>query len=330
MAPRSLDVSALRRGGGPRTRMHVLRTNPQLVVAATITAALILVSAIALVAVPLAEGPADPGLLAFLCMLLLMGLALLVSVVRRTGSTGGLAVFAQVNDLDFQQSVQARDYASARFRSGSWIVQQSVRTREERFVEIGDAWPMSPDMPVRAQRRSELFVRIRLSRPVREEARADPRTGFVTPEVDEALRGFAGAYVLEAEGAELTLWGRRPLDPSRPERVEEAFFLADALAARAEELLVDRSAPPATPWGTSLLNEADARSPRRGASALRVVAVVLGLLILLPVGIALVMSVLDDHLRGNATAARIVVAVIVLIVGQIVVRAIRRLTARRR
>ncbi|EWS80214.1 hypothetical protein BF93_04870 [Brachybacterium phenoliresistens] len=353
---RDLDLSALGRGSGARARLRVLAESPLLLMGTTVVVLLVLVPAIVLVVVLASGAPLDGGMLAFLGILLLGGILGLVDVRRRTATSGGVEAFAEANGLDLIRESPARDYGAHRFRTGSRIVRESVRTREARLREIGDAWPMTlPEVGISAAtgvrvggpRTAEVFLRARLSAPVRaplvhdgreavtsdgQEDRADGSTPFVSPEMDRDLRAFAGPYTLEISGQEVVLCGSRPLDASRAERVQEAAVLVEALASRTEALLVDDAAggPHApVPWAAATGPHHPA-PPRRGARRPVVVLLgVLALLVVVPVALAVVMSSIDHVLLGREVLAKAVVGVAVVLILGIVAAVARWMTAGR-
>lgn len=322
-----------------------------LVMGTTIGVLLVLVPAAVLPVVLLSEGPTDGGAVAVVVGLLACGVYVVFDALRQTGRGSGLEEVARVNGLDLTNSTAARHYAGARFRSGERIVLHSLRTREHPVIEVGDTWSTarvrtrvsSMTNTVRAENApsAEVFLRAVLSGPVRapelldgaDDERGEARDmgavpGLVPPDLDRALREFAGDYTLEVSGRELVLMGTQPWGPRRPERVRQSFALAEALAARVEETLVDGSAVqggvPAT------VGTAPEETVRRGAHPLVVVLTVLALLITGPLAIALVLSGIDDLLRGEEGAARVVVSVIITAVMGLMALVVRWLTAPRR
>lgn len=376
---RDLDYSALGRGRGIGARMRALAGDPLMLMGTTVVVLLVLVPAVALVAILASGAPRDGGMLAFLGMLLAGGIYGLVDVWRKTTTSGGVEAFAEANRLDVIRSLEARDYGAHRFRTGSRIVQESMRTRQARFIEIGDAWPMTPvrlgisasaGVSARDHRSPEVFLRARLSGPVRAPLVHDGREGpdgspgqdgvlptasqeapfadppgdaaparpdgadrpFITPAMDRDLRAFAGPYTLEITGQELVLCGSRPLDASRAGRVREAVILVDALASRSEALLLDGEpgAPrTAATWSSAIGQHGAAPPMGRRRHPLVVVLMVLAMLIVIPLGLAVVMSSIDHLLLGREVLAKVAVGILVVAILGIVLGVARWFTAAR-
>jgi hypothetical protein len=298
--------------------LEAITSNNLWVVAGTV-GVLLLVVPVVIGAVLLVTGNgADPGGLMMIVFLLACGAMVMGDLLRKSGPSAGLAAFAAANDLELVRGTTARHYAGSVFAAGQHAVHQSVRTRGDAFLEVGESIPTTipadrrPNQPV-------LFLRARLAGPTA----ADPDNTLVTPELERRLTGIAGPYRVEVAGDELTLLGSRPLD-SRPRHVEEAFELAATLAARADAHPADTSAPAETTLsGIPLPNP----SPRPASSGrtrrpLIVVGWTLAVLVLGPLAIAVVMSILDDHLRG-AVEARLVVSIIVVVTLLLVARLVR-------
>lgn len=348
---RTFDYSALSRAGGLGARLRALAGSPMLLVGATVVVLLVLATGAGLVGVLVLDPDPDGGMLAFLGLFFVAGLVAFVDVLRKTGGSAGLEAFAAANGLALTRSLTVRHYGAHAFRSGSRIVRESVRTREPRFVEVGDAWPMGPlrlstsaatGVSASDQRSSEAFVRVKLSGPVRRQVvhdgrgepltQDDPAEPFLTPAMDRDLRDFAGPYVLEATGTELTLIGARPLHPDRRERLQRAFVLADALASRAEALLVDpATAPAAASWSaeTSPPGGRPTSGPRT-RRPLAVIGATVALLVVVPVAFAVVMSMIDGQLQGNRPLALLVVGAAVVALTRIAWLVVRHLTTPRR
>jgi hypothetical protein len=214
------------------------------------------------------------------------------------------------------------DYAGSHFADESHVVNHSVRTKRIEFVEVGDRFPTGPPPRTYEPHRPQLFLRARLPGPVT----CDPvEAGLVPRQLDEALAGFAGPYLLEVSGDELTVFGSRGLEAERAGRVEEAFALTDELVAHVGARAIPtprESDPPSSE--ESLPVGSGTRGP------LLVVGWTLALLIGVPLAIAVVMSTLDDFLLGDEPAARAVVSLIVLAVSVVVAWGVRTaLTPRR-
>lgn len=320
-----LDLSPLGRGAGVRARLRSLGASPLLLVGATIGVLLLVVPTIALLAVVLGTGATDWGLVAFMAMLIASGVWVVVDVLRKAGTGSRLLAFARANDLELTRSLAAREYAGRRFRSGERIILHSLRTRTVPALEVGDTWPTrrvrvrvrsSGTVSAANAPQAEGFLRVVL--PGRGHAGHEVPGPFpMSSELDAALGELLGPYSLEVHDGELTVMGSLPLAPSRPERVTAAFDLAAALARRA-------GAAATTPAGA-----APRGTGRRSRHPLVIIGAVLAMLVVVPVAFAIVMSVLDDHIRGEAEA-RAVVGLLIVVITAIVAFVIRWATSRRR
>lgn len=350
---RALDLTPLTRRGALGARLRVVASNTLLVIALTLGVLLVLLPGIGLAGVLLlGDGPVDRGLVVFLVMLLLGGVYVVIDAFAKAGTGTRLQEFARANDLEVTLSLGARHYAGSQFRSGRRIVLHSVRTRRPPVLEVGDSWPLTrvrtrigvTTHVVTAKNAPEakVFLRAVLPGTVRRAYSFDGASGsrdvariagrdtrFMTTEIDDALHEFAGDYTLEVTGDELTVMGTRPLEPTRPDRVETAFALIDVLAARAGTVLVDqgsiRPAPGRSPQGARPV----AGRRRAGRHPLVIVGAVLAMLIVVPLAIALVMSSIDGVLRGREGLATIVVGLMLPVLFWLVARLMRWLTARR-
>jgi hypothetical protein len=311
---RELDYAPLAGKPGPGTTLRAVGRNPLMVVAGTIGTLMVLVCG-AVIAGMVATGNIDGGGMAVCLMFLVGGLYCWVDIWAKAGGDSSLAAFAARNDLDLV-GTSAADYAGSDFRYGTHAVHQSVRTREERFVEVGDRFPVENVRHSHEERRPELFLRARLSGPV---PAGTSGARLVDDDLDGVLARLAGSYRVEVTGDELTVLGERPLAPSQPERVREAFEVVDELAARAEERVVSRSTPSATPSGIPVPAAAPRRRGRgRPFGPVRTVLATLGLLVGAALGIAIVMSILDDSLRGDRSAAQVVVSLLIVVMFAVV------------
>ncbi|WP_114853691.1 hypothetical protein [Brachybacterium sp. YJGR34] len=313
---------------------------PLTVVAATIIVLLLLVPAVGLpLALRAPDGP-HGGALAILGFLLLCGIVGAVSLVMDRRKDARLRALAAARGLEVVEAHPAEHYAGSRFRDGSRVVLQGVRTTGSPVVEVGDCWSLRaraglrsvgavPGAPVAAASRRpgrEAYLRLRLSGPVREEVGAEEP--LVTARMHEDLVGLIGPYALEATGGELTVFGSQPLEATAPGRLDELLRLARSLADRAEERVVPENRPAASPAAE------DAGAPpetvmARAAHPLVVVLVVLGMLIVFPLLIALIMSSIDQYTLGNPGLARLVVSALILVLLGMVGAIMRALLRRR-
>lgn len=297
---RDLDYDSLGRGPGLRERLRALGGDPRLVIGGTIGVLMVVVSAVVLVALVATGNATDGGGIAVLVMVLLGGVYVVADATGQAGGASAMTAFARANELVPLGSSMATHYAARSFAAGRCAVRQGVRTRDALFVEVGDRAAVTARRAAQGDVDPEVYLRVRLAGPV------EPGSELVTPELDEALTRFAGPYVVDVAGDELTLLGSRPLEPRRSGRVAEAFALADALAERAGSRRVvgagpDLTKPPLEP------------EPARRRSPWAIAAWTVGLLVVLPLGFAVVMSSLDDGLRGNRPAARAVVGLLVVL-----------------
>lgn len=309
---RNLDHAPLARRGGLGPRLRGASTSNVVVMGGTIGILLVVVPLVVLVGLLATGNATDVGGLVLLAMCFAGGVYVLVDVLRKGADADALSRFAAANDLTLVRGSVAPHYAGSLFADESHAVHQSVRTRDDAFVEVGERFPTTAPRGSREPNRPELFLRARLAGP----ATRDP-SELVTPELHEALSRFAGPYAIEVSGDELTLFGSRELDVVRPGRVEEAFALADELVSRASTGLVPTPTHPEPPRG---------RTPR----PLRVVGWILALMVGGPLVIAILMSILDDHLRGAGSAARLVVSLVVLATMAVVGRLVRAAVTPRR
>ncbi|MCE1180410.1 MAG: hypothetical protein LWW86_15455 [Micrococcales bacterium] len=201
-------------------------------------------------------------------------------------------------------------YAGSLFAHKQCAVLGSVRTREAAFVEVGDRMSLEPVRDRREQRQPEVFLRARLAG----EAMGDG--SHIPAELDERIRHFAGPYWVEVWRDEVTLLGQRPLDPGSPDRVREAFALAEALAQWADSTFLGAQPPVAlAPIGQPPADGPDSSRPGHpgvaARQALTTVLATLGLLVGGSLAFAIVMSFLGDHLRGDRAMSRLVVGILI-------------------
>jgi hypothetical protein len=299
---RDLDFTPLARSMGLGARLKTAAADHRLVIAGTIGVLLLVVSMAVLVGLLATGNATDVGGLLVLVMCLGAGAYVLFDVLRQSGGAGTFGEFARANDLLMVRGSMVPHYGGSLFADGTHAVLHSVRTRDELFVEVGDRFPTTaPER--RSPNQPRLFLRTRLPGRV-----TGPASEAVSPALRDALRRFAGDYLLEGSGDELTVFGSRALEPGRPGRVQEAFVLVEELAAQVTAT-VDPGSGSRTPAGVRPEPLAG-RRPRPLAVAGWTLALVVGG----PVAIAIVMSTLDEHLRGNEGAARVVVSLIILVV----------------
>lgn len=359
---RELDFSPLTARGSLRARLRALSSDALLLMGMTLGVLLAVVPGLALLIVLTGEDPVDWGLVVLLLMLLGSGIYVMLQVLHRARTGSRLSEVARVNDLEATTSLGARHYAGELFRRGERIVRFSLRTRHAPILEVGDSWPMerirvrfsatTHVASVRNAPEAKVFLRAVLSGAVREQWEGELlRTGWdhagpspsgpelLTPALRGALQEFTGGFTLEITGDELTVMGDRPLEPTRPERLRRGFALIGALAARAESLLVDPAAPldPTAPLDPSAPRPGrppstggGAAGGRQGRHPLVVVGAVLAMMIIIPLGIAVVMSSLEGLLRGNEGGAEVVVSLLLVVVTALVSAVMRWVTRRRR
>lgn len=311
---RNLDYAPLARRGGLGPRLRAASTSNLLVIGGTVAILLLIVPVVVLIGLLATGNATDIGGLVVLAMCFAGGVYAVFDVLRKGGRVDAFDGFARANDLTLVRGSTAPHYAGSLFADESYAVYQSVRTRDDAFVEVGERFPTSTPAGASQPNRPELFLRARLAGP----ATHDPaERELVTPELHEALSRFAGPYAIEVSGDELTLFGSRELDVVRPGRVEEAFALIDELVTRADAALVPTRTRPEPPRG-------------RLPGPLTVVGWTLALVVVVPLVIAIVMSILDDHLRGAGSAARLVVSLIVLATLAVVARVVKAAVTPRR
>jgi hypothetical protein len=200
-------------------------------------------------------------------------------------------------------------------------------------VEVGDRFPTTTPS-ADSINTAEVYLRWRLA--ARQWAPVDGAA--LVGDLDERLRRFAGEWTVDVTYDEVTITGSRPLHAEQEGRVEEAFALVDTLALRAAALLggpvgTSRSRARATEdlSGIEVAPAPRAAEPGRPRSAVWTVLLTLAMLVVVPLGFALVMSQVDDGLRGNALGATVVVALFIALVLAVVRLLIRSsVTPRRR
>lgn len=329
----AFDEGPLHSRGGVASRLRVIASDNLALLGATIGVLLVVVPLAVLVGLVATGNTGDTGALALIAMLVAGGLWTLVDVMRRAGTSSAVERFALVNGLDLILSTSGTRYAGSLFADGSHVVHQALRTRNGRFVEVGDMFRVAAPLgaaagavlPGQAATSTapppRLFLRARLAGHVR---RTPADVELVTPELDAALSSFAGTHAIEVSGEELTVFGSRPLDPTGPGRIAEGFALAEALVGRADELLVDQPS-----WRADGVDVVPDGRRGRPWTPVRTVGALLAMLVVVPVLVAVVMSILDDGLRGNEPAARLVVGVLVLAIVLVVGAVVRASTGGR-
>ncbi|WP_151523803.1 hypothetical protein [Serinicoccus kebangsaanensis] len=247
-------------------------------------------------------------------------------LLRQSSGGDRLAEFGRANHLIIVRSVFVPHYAGSTFGAGRASVLRSVRTRDPHFLEVGDRLPataprarlMQPSGRAQVEpHQAEVFLRARLAGRVAK--RTTSERDVVPPEVLGDLARFAGRYTVEVTGDELTVFGSRPLGPTTPGRVHEAFSLTAALANHVNQTLVTEPAADPRPS-----EDADQRAPRRGPLA--TILVTLALLILGPLLIAVVMANLGDRI-DNRGAAIVIVGVLIAVLFAVIGGLLRWLNA---
>lgn len=322
---RDFDYGPLTRSGGLGARLTAASSNNLMVMGGTVGALLVIVPAVVFVGLIASGNASDVGGLTVLGMLFGGGIYVLTDVLRRSGGAVAFGGFARANDLTLVRGSTVPHYAGSLFADQSHAVYQSVRTRDDAFIEVGERIPTSVPRGARRPNRPALFLRARLAG----RANRAPHLGeIVPPELHDALGRFAGAYAIEVSGDELTLFGSQELGAERRGRVQEAFAITDELVTRANAALVPPSRPGgsaagAGPTRSGIPIPAPTRLPAPKGSPqgpLSIIGWALALLIGGPLAIAIVMSILDDQLREEHVAARLVVSLIVIAAGALVAR----------
>lgn len=289
---RDLDYRPLTQRAGVRDRLRALGRDNAMVMGTTVVALLVVIPPVILIALVATGNATDPGGVVFLVLLIAAGAYATWDVIAKTGAASALQRFAEVNDLEPLGGSTATHYGASVFADGSHMVRQGVRTREAAFVEVGDRFRTDGPRHRHDLVEPEVYVRVRLPGL----PRVRPGTELLTPDLHGALAHFAGTYAVEVTGKEVTVLGSRSLDPDDEGRVAEAFAIADALQARAIDVLVaPAEVAPAAPGAPT--------SPpvvRRPPSPWRVVGWTLALVIVVPIGFAVVMGSIDDWLRTDA------------------------------
>lgn len=278
--------------------MRAVGASPRLTMGLTVSLLLLLVPLVALV-IMAAVGNRDGVAYALVGLVAACGVYATYDGWRQSAQAAGLAEFARVNGLRYVRSSMASQYAGSLFAQERVAVSEAVRTSDRHFIEIGDMWEVTAPGPRRV-RQPLVYLRIRLRGPI------DLRTGLPSV-LDARLQEFAGDHVVEFARGELTVFGSRPLQANRTGRVREAFALAEEIAALASTQDVPFAVALATPHKA----EFDPGTSTRRFGPLKVVLITLALLIFGPLVIALILSSLEDELRGNRGAAQLVVGVVV-------------------
>ncbi|RLV48314.1 hypothetical protein D9V37_19950 [Nocardioides mangrovicus] len=318
MTPRALRFETLRESSGVSDRLRAIGGSPLMTFSVVILGLLVVVFA-AVLAFVVGAGHADENVTFWLmpAFFVVTGCWGLASIWSTVGETGSLARFAHVNGLLSITGTLAPDYAGSLFAHRSAAVDRSVRTRGRDFVEVGDRFPVASGHDLAATwspgpaalLRRELFLRARLTGG----AAGDPVLGARIPaDLEPRLERFAGEPCsVELTADELTVFGSEPLGIDDPDRMREAFDLVDALAAA-------NSAREPAGLDTTV------SSIPRGRGPWWVVLGVLAMLVVVPIGFALVMSAVD-HLLGHGSLAGLLVIPAVLVVAIVVRLTIRHL-----
>lgn len=325
MTARDLDYGPLTRRVGLRDRLRTIRTDNVMVIGTTVVALLVVIPPTVLVTLLVTGNATDSGGVALLVLLTAGGIYAAYDVARQAGGSSALLRFAEVNDLVPVSGTIVTHYAGSLFADGSHTIRQGIRTRDERFVEIGDRFPTTGPRNRGAANRAEVYLRLRLTAPV---TRTPYDVELVTPDLHEALTRFAGHYAVEASGRELTLFGTHSLAAGEEGRVREAFELADALMARTAVLAPTSAAPVAAQQTTSGIPVPALPGPRPAAgrrpSALKVVGWTLALMVVGPLAITVFMTSVDDYLRAEAPwAIPLVVGLLIAAVLAVVQRMVK-------
>lgn len=314
---RDLNFQPLARNHGLRGRARAVGANPLWVMGGMIGVLLVVIPSAVFVAL-LLDGRAydDWGVVALVAMLVAAGAFCVGQVLHEAGRGSALAAFAHANELDLVVAKAQPGYAGSLFADGSHIVQQSVRTQDARFVEVGERFPVTGPQRRGAPATPELFLRGRLA------GRSAPwATTDAGPELHERLTAFAGTYVVEVFRDELTVFGSKRLDPTRPGRMAEALALTDALVAEAD----DRIPASARDHAPAVPEFGEGGRGRRTHPGV-VVAATLALLVVVPLTFAFVMSILENW--GAPVPLKVLAVSGGVSLVLVVVRAVvRRLTA---
>jgi hypothetical protein len=292
-----------------KARLRAASGNNLMVMGGTVGVLLVIVPLSVLIGLIATGNATDVGGLLVLGMCFCGGVYVLVDILRKSGGGGALESFARANDLVLVRGSMVPHYGGSLFEDESHAVYQSVRTKDEFFVEVGERFPTTAPRSSAHPNRPQVFLRARLAG----RATRNPRE-LVTPALRGALSRFAGAYTLEVSGDELTLFGSDGLEVERPGRLREAFVLIDELVARANaELVPAPGAGAASSSSGFRIPVAPRPEPRQGSPRRprTIIGWTLGLVVGGAILIAIIMSTLDDHLRGNERVARLVVSLIV-------------------
>lgn len=325
-----LDYTPLTQRVGLRSRLRTLAGDNLMVMGMTV-GVLLTAGPLAVFLIQVVTG--NLGGFGWFCIGFLFpcGVWVLGSGLYQAGKGGAVAAFARANGLRLVQGSAATSYAGSFFADGTHVVRQSVRTRDETFVEVGDRWPVTtPKLrtnsvtdTVQAEVRTpELFLRVRLSGRVSPGGSA---AEVVTTALDAELRQLAGAYTIEVTDRELTVFGTRELELTDADRMKQALGLAERLAEAAEAELVG-DAPEPTASGIPIPEVGTRSSGGRMMGAVKVVGITIALFIIAPLVFAAVMSVADDNLRGRGGVAQVVVYLAVMALVGVVGWVVRLIT----
>ncbi|ROR90276.1 hypothetical protein [Nocardioides aurantiacus] len=313
---RDLDYAPLTGRPGLLPRLRAVRASNIWVYSMTVGLVILLLPLTVVVGlVPLYE--TDPGFQVMMWAVAALGAYAVGAVLWQVRGESLLPAFAQTNRLDLTQGVSAQHYAGSRFADGSLMVLRSVRIREAGFLEVGDTFSAatprrsSPTSGATGAPDVEVFLRVGLAGRVSQRSEG---VDLLDAPLHERITRWAGTYAVECSDREVTLHGSRGLAAHDPARVREGFELARVLRDRADELLVvgpgDVPAAP-TPSGIPVpvreRRTALAGRPMRPAV---VVVATLGFLVVVPVLIAVAMS-LVEQLSGAPWVASIVLGLVI-------------------
>lgn len=315
--PRDLDYAPLHGWASLRDRWRETRAHGQLTYTLALGGLFTSVGVVcAVVASVNGSWSFEDGTSLFAVGGLVFGAVVLASLAWIAGDGAALRRFARANGLEVAQHGLAPHYANSAFAAGTHVVYSAVRTPDEQgFVEVGERFPARGNYGELRQNLG-VYLRVRLSGPALAGADDD---GLLTGEERTRLATWAGdpSAEVEVRGDELTVLGRGRLAARREGRVRECFALAELLRERAEQTLVpagrdEAAAGRRTTSGVTLpvWERPAAPAPTKPRNPFVMALALLGTIVALAFGVALVMSLVEGVGSGSRPFTYLVLAIL--------------------